>query len=582
MRTFFDGPFENSLFNDPSWLDKSVLVLVPHQDDELNLAGATICNLLDHKIKVRVLFCTNSDRFEPGALRLREGIASCHALGLPDEDIIFLGYCNTLRLRPDLNFYNGDSDDLLVTSMHGLTETYGLPEKPEFCYAQHHVHHQYTKRNFRNDLKEVILTYQPAVILAVDFDRHPDHRSLSFLFEEALSEILHTPTNTYHPEVYKGFAYNGSYLGRRDFFTALNLLGEVPAEGSFSNNPAFDTDYPPYDWTERVRLPLPRKVLTRTLNSNFLYPAIRAHLSQGMLHNAKRILNSDQVFWRRRTDSLTYQARVHVSSGEGQYLTNFKLTDCPNVLALPAALQGGTWIPAANDARRTALFTFSEPHTVSRIVLYGTADSQSKQLSGSILLSNGAQQNFSSVRPGAKPTLFDWPPQAAIKWVQITLAANSDPAAGLNEVEIYTDQAAPTLLHYLKIMVDETFAYDYWLDGKNTGLNLQLYTYGPQGVRIFKQTVPATFVWQAVNAATDDYQLAGNLFKPGPHFRQAIIRVSLAACPAIYDQIVLRRVGIRQLAALKIAQGVDVIWNRLEHVVKHKYYKWFIEDKTYK
>ena len=578
MRTFFDGPFENSLFCGQKWQGKSALVVVPHQDDELNLTGAVICSLLEHQIRVRVLFCTNSDRFEPGALRIQEGIASCRSLGVPEEDIIFLGYCNTLRLRPDLNFYNGDRDDLPVTSTRGLTETYCLPDKPEFCFKQHQVHHTYTKHNFRSDLQEVLETYLPEVIFAVDFDRHPDHRSLSFIFEEALANILRRAGNTYQPEVYKGFAYNGSYLGRRDFYSSLNLLGEVQAEGSFSNNLAFDTDYPPYDWDRRVRLPVPKGVLSRTLNGSFLYPAIRAHFSQGMLHNAKRVLNSDQVFWRRRTDSLSYQARITVSSGQGDVLNNFKLADCPNVLALPALIKGGTWIPAADDIHKEARLDLAGPQSVSRVVLYGNADLDNRVLAGTVTLSNGFTLDFGPLREGAKATVLDFASQPDITWVKVKLRQTQGEEAGLNEIEVYAQAEPPTLLDYLKLMVEGTFAYDYWLKGGQKVVPLQLYTCGPRGVKVYEQDLPAGYSLKKVSGS--DYELKGLEVTLGPACREAVIRVEHVAEPEVYDQIVLRPVTPLQLIHLKLVQGVDVVWNRLEHVVKHKYYKHFIKEKN--
>ena len=91
MNTFFDGPFENSLFSGNRWKHKSVMVIVPHQDDEINLAGATIRNLVDHGITVYILFCITCDLLEPPAVRVAEGIHSCRLLGVPDENILFLG-----------------------------------------------------------------------------------------------------------------------------------------------------------------------------------------------------------------------------------------------------------------------------------------------------------------------------------------------------------------------------------------------------------------------------------------------------------------------------------------------------------
>ena len=61
------------------------------------------------------------------------------------------------------------------------------------------------------------MNYKPEIIFAVDFDRHIDHRAISLIFEEAISNILSKKNNSYFPEIYKGFCYNGSYLGKKRF-----------------------------------------------------------------------------------------------------------------------------------------------------------------------------------------------------------------------------------------------------------------------------------------------------------------------------------------------------------------------------
>lgn len=577
MKTFHDGPFENSLFTGNDWKNKSAMVIIPHEDDEINLTGATIHNLLQHHIRVYVVFCTNSDRFDRGVLRVREGMASCQAMGVPDEDVIFLGYCNNFRIRKSLQFYNAGNDDIVVVSTRNLTETYCPPEKPEFCFLQHQVHHQYTLRNFRNDIKEVILKYKPDLLFSNDFDRHPDHRSFSLIIEEAVAEILHDPTNSYEPEFYKGFCYSGSYLGKRDFFSSLNLPGVLPPDTDIINDPEYDTDYPPYDWDKRVRFPVPKGYISRTLNGCSIYPSIRAHYSQGLLHNAKRIINSDQVFWRRRTDSLSYTATVTVSSGDSHFLTDFKLADCPNVITKPSAeISGGTWIPDAMDTKKEALFTFAAPQQISRIVLYGNVETESSVLAGSFTLSNGYSETFGELRRGAKPTIFDFTTQPAIEWVKITLTQLQGTTAGLNEVEIYTEQIPHTLVQFIKIMIDDTFAYDYWLTGSKNEIPLQLYVCQADGVAVLKPD-NKEYVWENIN--NGEFKLNGNTLVMSSSCHEAVLRVHKADNPEIYDQIVLHRKNIFQLAQLKITQGVDIVHNRLEHLAKHRYYRKHIKEK---
>ena len=575
MKTFFDGPFKNSLFSGKTWKNRTAMVLVPHQDDEINLAGATICNLIDHGIRVYVVFCTTCDRLEPAELRAAEGIRSCRALGVPDQDIIFLGYCNDPHSSPKRHLYN-TAGDVVVTSSRNKTETSGTSGKPEWCRLQHQVHHTFTRKNFRDDIADVLTALRPDLVFAVDFDRHPDHRAVSLLFEEAIGIILRRPGNTYFPEIYKGFAYNGSYLGPRDFYSCLNLKGEAGAEGEFSNNLAFETDFPPYDWDKRVRLPLPEKTLSRTLNGNFLYTAVRAHFSQGMLHNAKRIFNSDQVFWRRRTDVLTYRAKITVSSGDGSCLNDFKIADCPDILSLPAVFGASSWVPDGTDAKKEARVEFAAPQQVRRITLYGNAEEGSRVLAGKIYLGSGRVIPFGPLLPGAKANHIDLEKPETLSRFTVTLTETEGPSAGLTELEAYTSVHPKSLIQFVKLMADDTFAYDFWVRNKKD-LPLQVYCYGEKGAETFTDRLPEGF--RLICVEPENYRLDGLVLRPGSGFKQAVLRIESVTDPDVSDQIVIRCVSFFTWLHLKITQGIDAVMNRAEHVVKYKYYKLFRKEK---
>ena len=575
MQTFFDGPFENGLFSSNKWKNKSAMVIVPHQDDEINLAGATIRNLVNHNITVYVLFCITCDLLEPPWMRISEGIQSCRILGVSDENIIFLGYCNNPKANEQLSFYN-TSDDTVITSSRNMTVTYGMPDKPEWCWLQHKSHHTITRGNFRDDIADVLLTLKPDLIFAVDFDRHPDHRAVSLLFDEAVGNILKRSDNTYFPEIYKGFAYNGSYLGARDFYASLNLKGEVKAEGDFSNNLAFDTDFPTYNWDERVRIPLPKETLSRTLNGNYLYTAIRAHFSQGLLHNAKRIFNSDQIFWRRRTDAVSYRATITASSGNVTYLNDFKLADTDDILTLPAIFGASTWIPDPNDKKREVTITFADPQMVSRITLYGNAEVSSRVLGGTVVLSSGIKKTFTALREGAKANHIDLADPEVVSWIKIRLTKCQGPAAGLTEIQVYPNTHPNTSLKIVKLMVEDDFAYDYWVKNAEY-IPLQIYCFDNFGARVYKNEIPSGYKLSIVNK--ENYTLDGLRLIPGRAFNKAIIRIESETDPSMYDQIVIRKIPFIKLLKLKITQGFDVAMNRVEHVVKHKYYKWFIKEK---
>ncbi len=65
-------------FFEASYSGKRVLVLAPHQDDELNLAAGAIPNFLKAGAEVFVAFATNGDYYSdlPAEVRLTEAANS--------------------------------------------------------------------------------------------------------------------------------------------------------------------------------------------------------------------------------------------------------------------------------------------------------------------------------------------------------------------------------------------------------------------------------------------------------------------------------------------------------------------------
>ena len=55
------------------------------------------------------------------------------------------------------------------------------------------------------------------------------------------------------------------------------------------------------------------------------------HVHKNAVSHFEMMQNSDVVFWQRRTDSLSYRAKVEVSSGNGSYLNDFKIVDSSDI-----------------------------------------------------------------------------------------------------------------------------------------------------------------------------------------------------------------------------------------------------------
>ena len=70
------------------------LIIAPHQDDELAIAGSLMIQLNEMKrYEIYVLFTTNGDWYQDEAyIRLHESVEALSVLGVDEEHIILLGY----------------------------------------------------------------------------------------------------------------------------------------------------------------------------------------------------------------------------------------------------------------------------------------------------------------------------------------------------------------------------------------------------------------------------------------------------------------------------------------------------------
>ena len=70
----------------------TLMVVIPHEDDEINIAGSLICGAREEGMQVICVFVTNGDYKYIPDVRIREAVRALAVLGVPQEDIVFLGY----------------------------------------------------------------------------------------------------------------------------------------------------------------------------------------------------------------------------------------------------------------------------------------------------------------------------------------------------------------------------------------------------------------------------------------------------------------------------------------------------------
>lgn len=81
----------------------SIMIIVPHEDDELLMTGGIIKNAIESGVDVNVVMATNGDYdckdFSIGRARISESIEGLELLGLKSENLIVLGYADTVMMK---------------------------------------------------------------------------------------------------------------------------------------------------------------------------------------------------------------------------------------------------------------------------------------------------------------------------------------------------------------------------------------------------------------------------------------------------------------------------------------------------
>ena len=344
---------------------KKVLVLVPHQDDEINIAGCLFETLHHHNVEVTVVFSTNGDSFPLLASTRYDEAVKVKGI-LPYNRIIYLGYGDEYKGAHIYDLRDGGT----AISLSGRKETYFPGKGAEFCWGKNGSHHSYTRNNFKKDIRDVIIELLPDVIICVDLDSHPDHRCLSLLFDEVMGEVLKEAYN-YRPLILKKFAYLGVWLGANDFFdTTVNDTKGIILGKEVSSYP--------YSWDSRFRLTVPDNYYSLFFWRTPIFKAINCYKTQSITLNEKnsgllsfpKIVNRDMVFWVRRSDSLALTASISATSGDVDYLTDFKLYDTNNIRTNNLLEDGLFWVPSIRDKEKCISFIFDSPVDISLIKIY--------------------------------------------------------------------------------------------------------------------------------------------------------------------------------------------------------------------
>lgn len=494
---------------------KKVLIFAPHQDDELILCGGFLKEMSEMH-DVYIVFMTNGDyEVAMRTTRLRESLNVGKLYGINKENIIFLGYANEYDIKGP-HIYNAKENEI-VMSQYGNSITYGLETHPEYCYLREKEHHDYSRNNLRQDLKNVLLDILPDIIFATDAEIHPDHKANSLFLDEVLGEIL-KEKNDYTPIVLKKPGYMTSWFSENDYAIINNESTKFSQSCVRVNGHRALFSNPYLKWNERIRLPIGKSVRESDKNKNVLYKALKEYRSQNAVNHYEMMLNSDVVFWQRRTDSLTYGANVEVTSGTAEYLNDFKVVDCSSIKRKPTEswrIDQSIWRPSLDDRHPRIDFILNRSESISEMVFYQEYYPESRIVRCHVIFDDIEEIEIGELRINGVTCVEFTPIKAKIVSFVIDEVSNPDIAPGITEIEIFKEKEDKLL--FSKIMIQDNFVYNYHLKNRFS-MPVSVYEYYENGIS--KKTSLKDYIVKTDNLEIrnnyihiSDNRISGNITK---------------------------------------------------------------------
>jgi LmbE family N-acetylglucosaminyl deacetylase len=213
-----------------------LLVVAPHPDDETLGAGGALQAALAAHAQVKVVIVTNgdgqllaplalrgkmlarpADYVVDGQMRQKESLAALQALGVPDADVVFLGYPDggLNRLWRDDWVANCPMRSVLTRAQHS---PYPRTFHPEAVYCGKEV---------LEDLQTIVTDFKPDMILLPHpNDDNADHRAVSNFSQMAVA-LAEQANPAYQPEMWGYLVHYGYYPQPRRPRSTLPLLPPV-------------------------------------------------------------------------------------------------------------------------------------------------------------------------------------------------------------------------------------------------------------------------------------------------------------------------------------------------------------------
>ncbi|MBI5415411.1 MAG: PIG-L family deacetylase [Candidatus Omnitrophica bacterium] len=253
-----------------------VLIVAPHPDDETLGTGGVIQRAVNSGADVHVAWLTNGDSNElafivyerrltfrsteflhMGGVRRKEAVLAMKSLGIPEANLVFLGYPDFGTMSMFRNYWGGEKP---FRSLMTRVKSVPYPESPSYGAP-------YKGESILNDFKTILKTFQPTkIFVTLPSDTNVDHRAANLFLQVALWDLegvipapevfpflIHVPRwplpRGFHPEL--AMEPPESFARSRIVWQKMNLSEEeiVKKHGAISLFESQIAYNPPYLYT---------------------------------------------------------------------------------------------------------------------------------------------------------------------------------------------------------------------------------------------------------------------------------------------------------------------------------------------
>ncbi len=199
---------------------EKIIIFAPHPDDEILACAGLIQKIIKNQGEVYIVYLTNGDHnqlpyriyekkiilnptdyIKLGEIRRKESIKATGILGIPKENLIFLGYPDFGTLKIWENYWGQNKPYKSF-----LTKVSYVPYKENYSFGR-----PYISESILTDIKEILKDIKPTKIFTTSpYDTNVDHRALYNFIRVAILE------QEIKPEIFIYLIHFKNYPGKSE------------------------------------------------------------------------------------------------------------------------------------------------------------------------------------------------------------------------------------------------------------------------------------------------------------------------------------------------------------------------------